>query len=207
MEYQKKVEEDIKKYQEEEKLKKKTMREKYKEIQKENYENALKKKEKQIHEKEMEKKEKNDMNMFNGEENRNMMKMKRMNTADLSRINQNIKHQIAINNYEEQKYKKEREQEQKKYFDEELLQKEKKQKMISDFRKGLDEQLKEKQKMKELKNKVKIEENKDNWNINNQIEEEKNIKKRLKYERICSYKKELDEQIEKNKKLRQHELE
>ena len=43
MEYQKKVEEDIKKYQEEEKLKKKTMREKYKEIQKENYENALKK--------------------------------------------------------------------------------------------------------------------------------------------------------------------
>ena len=206
IEYQKKVEEDVKKYQEEEKLKKKTMREKYKEIQKENYENALKKKERQIHEKEMEKKEKNDMNMFNGEENRNMMKMKRMNTADLSRINQNVKHQIAINNYEEQKYKKEREQEQKKYFDEELLQKEKKQKLISDFRKGLDEQLKEKQKLKELKNKVKIEENKDNWNINNQIEEEKNIKKKLKYERICNYKKELDDQIEKNKKLKQNEL-
>ena len=146
------------------------------------------------------------MNMFNGEENRNMMKMKRMNTADLSRINQNVKHQIAINNYEEQKYKKEREQEQKKYFDEELLQKEKKQKLISDFRKGLDEQLKEKQKLKELKNKVKIEENKDNWNINNQIEEEKNIKKKLKYERICNYKKELDDQIEKNKKLKQNEL-
>ena len=206
IEYQKKVEEDIKKYQEEEKLKKKTMREKYKEIQKENYENALKKKERKIHEKEMEKKEKNDVNIFNGEENRNMMKMKRMNTADLSRINQNIKHQIAINNYEEQKYKKEREQEQKKFFDEELLQKEKKQKMISDFRKGLDEQLKEKQKMKVLKNKVKIEENKDNWNINNQLEEEKNIKKKLKYERICNYKKELDEQIEKNKKLKQNEL-
>jgi len=206
IEYQKKVEEDIKKFQEEEKLKKKTMREKYKEIQKENYENALKKKEKQIHEKEMEKKEKNDMNMFNGEENRNMMKMKRMNTADLSRINQNIKHQIAINNYEEQKYKKEREQEQKKFFDEELLQKEKKQKMISDFRKGLDEQLKEKQKMKELKNKVKIEETKDNWNIKNQIEEEKNNKKKLKYEKISNYKKELDEQIEKNKKLKQNEL-
>ena len=83
IEYQKKVEEEIKKYQEEEKLKKKTMREKYKEIQKENYENALKKKERQIHEKEMEKKEKNDMNIFNGEENRNLMKMKRMKTFQI----------------------------------------------------------------------------------------------------------------------------
>ena len=50
--YQKKIQEDIKKYEEEEKIKRKTLREKYKEIEKENYENALKKKQKTEYEKE-----------------------------------------------------------------------------------------------------------------------------------------------------------
>ena len=50
-----------------------------------------------------------------------------------------MRHQMAINNYENQKYKREIEQEQKKLINEEMLQKEKKKKMINDFKKGLDE--------------------------------------------------------------------
>ena len=42
--------------------------------------------------------------------------MKQKNTVDLNKINQNMKHQIAINNYEENKYKRESELEQKKYI-------------------------------------------------------------------------------------------
>ena len=206
LEYQKKVEEDLKKYQEEEKIKKKTLREKYKEIQKENYENALKKKQKEIYEKELEKKEKNDINMFNEEANRTLqlMKMKQKSVENLNKINQNMKHQMAINNYEEQKYKREREQEKKRIIDEELNQKEKKKKMINEFRKGLDEQIKEKQKMKELNNKVKIDENQDNLNYNNKMIEELNMMNKKKYEKINNYKKELDEQIERNKKYKQN---
>ena len=202
--YQKKVEEDKKKFEEEEKMKKKALREKYKEIEKENYENALKKKQEKINEKELEKKEKNDLNIFTDEASRTLqlIKMKQKNVEDLNKINKNIKHQMAINNYEEQKYKREREEEQKKYIEEELLKKEQKKKMISDYRKGLDEQIKEKQKMKEQKNQVKMDENKDLLNINNQIAEEKNIRNKIKYEKINNYKKELDEQIEKNKKFK-----
>ena len=114
--------------------------------------------------------------MFDEEANRTLqlMKMKQKNAEDLNRINQNMKHQIAINNYEEQKYKREREQEQKKINDEELLLKERKQKMINDYRKGLDEQVKEKQMLKEINNKVKFDENKDCLNIKNQLQEEQN---------------------------------
>ena len=204
--YQKKIEEDLKKYEEEEKIKRKALREKYKEIEKENYENALKKKQKKEYEKELEKNEKNDLNMFNEEANRTLqlMKMKQKNAEDLNRINQNMKHQIAINNYEELKYKREREQEQKKINDEELLLKERKQKMINDYRKGLDEQVKEKQMLKEINNKVKFDENKDCLNIKNQLQEEQNNRNKEKYEKINNYKKELDEQIEKNKKFKQN---
>ena len=202
--YQKKIEEDKKKFEEEEKLKKKALREKYKEIEKENYENALKKKKEKMNAKELEKKEINDLNIFTDEAGRTLqlIKKKQKNVEDLNKINQNIKHQIAINNYEEQKYKREKEEEQKKYIDEELLKKEQKKKMISDYRKGLDEQIKEKQKMKAQKNQVKLDENKDLLNINNQIAEEKNIRNKIKYEKINNYKKELDEQIEKNKKFK-----
>lgn len=56
IEYQKKVENDIKKFEEEENIKKKNLKQKYKEIEKENLENALKKKQKKIYEKELEKK-------------------------------------------------------------------------------------------------------------------------------------------------------
>ena len=204
--YQKKIEEDLKIYEEEEKIKRKTLREKYKEIEKENYENALKKKQKKEYEKELEKKEKNDLNMFNEEANRTLqlMKMKQKNAEDLYKTNQNIKHKIVLNNYEEQKYKREREQEQKKINDEELLLKERKQKMINDYKKGLDEQVKEKQMMKEINNKVKFDENKDCLNIKNQLQEEQNNRNKEKYEKINNYKKELDEQIEKNKKFKQN---
>ena len=102
-----------------------------------------------MQEKELEKNEKNDFNNFIDEDNNRtlqLIKMKQKNTVDLNKINQNMKHQIAINNYEENKYKRESELEQKKYIDEELLQKEKKQKLINDYKKGLDEQIKEKEK-------------------------------------------------------------
>ena len=206
VDYQKKIEEELKKYEEEEKMKRKALREKYKEIEKENYENALKKKQKKEYEKELEKNEKNDLNMFNEEANRTLqlMKMKQKNNEDLNRINQNMKHQIAINNYEEQKYKREREEEQKKIEDEELLLKERKQKMINDYKKGLDEQMKEKKIMKEINNKDKLDENKEFLNIKNQLLEEQKIRNKEKYEKIYNYKKELDEQIEKNKKLKQN---
>ena len=206
VDYQKKLEEEIRKYEEEEKMKRKILREKYKEIEKENYENALKKKQKKQQEKELEKNEKNYLNMFNEEANRTLqlMKMKQKDAKDLNRINHNMKHQIAINNYEEQKYKREREQEQKKINDEELLLKERKQKMINDYKKGLDEQVKEKTMMKEIDNKIKYDENKDCLNIKNQLQEEQNIRKKEKYEKIYKYKKELDEQVEKNRKFKRN---
>ena len=207
IEYQKKIEENLKKYEKEENIKKKTLREKYKEIEKENYENAIKKKQKIMQEKELEKNEKNDFNNFIDEDNNRtlqLIKMKQKNTVDLNKINQNMKHQIAINNYEENKYKRESELEQKKYIDEELLQKEKKQKLINDYKKGLDEQIKEKEKLKERINKDKIDENKDFLNLNIQLQNEKNLREKQKYEKINNYKKELDEQIEKNKKYKKN---
>ena len=209
IEYQKKIEEDYKKYQEEENLKKKKLKDKYKEIEKENYENALKKKKEKIFEKEKEKNEKNDINIFVDKENKtkeiinkNQIKNEELNK---NKINQNMKHQMAINNYENQKYKREIEQEQIKLINEEMLQKEKKKKMINDFKKGLDEQIKEKQKFKEKVKETKINENKDNLDINNKIIEENNLKNKIKYEKINNYKKDLDEQIERNKKLKQND--
>ena len=208
IEYQKKIEEDLKKYQEQENMKKKMIRDKYKEIEKENYENALKKKKERIFEKEMEKKEKNDINIFVKEENKlkENIKNKILKTEETNKnkINQNIKHQMAINNYENQKYKREIEQEQKKLINDELIQNEKKKKMINDFKKGLDDQIKEKQKLKELNKEKIMNENKDNLNIKNQIIEENNMRNKVKYERINNYKKDLDEQIEQNKKLKQN---
>ena len=196
IEYQKKIEEDLKKYQEQENMKKKMIRDKYKEIEKENYENALKKKKERIFEKEMEKKEKNDINIFVKEENKlkENIKNKILKTEETNKnkINQNIKHQMAINNYENQKYKREIEQEQKKLINDELIQNEKKKKMINDFKKGLDDQIKEKQKLKELNKEKIMNENKDNLNIKNQIIEENNMRNKVKYERINIYKKDLD---------------
>ena len=207
--YQKKIEEDLKKYEEQEKIKKKNLRDKYKEIQKENYENALKKKKERMKEKEDEKNEKNNENIFSQEDSRtkDLIKKKQKEVEELSKnkINQNIKHQMAINNYENQKYKREIEQEKKKFINEELAQNEKKKKMVNEFKQGLDEQIKEKQKLKELKNKEKINENKDNLNINNQIIEENNIRNKIRYEKINNYKKELDEQIEMNRKMKQND--
>ena len=209
IEYQKKIEEDLKKYQEQENVKKKNLRDKYKEIEKENYENALKKKKEKILEREIEKNEKNNINLFNKEDNRmkEIIRQKQIKIDELSKsnINQNIKHQMAINNYENQKYKREIEQEKKKFINEELAQNEKKKKMMNEFKQGLDEQIKEKQKLKELKNKAKINENKDNLNINNQIIEENNIRNKIRYEKINNYKKELDEQVERNKKMKQND--
>ena len=121
----------------------------------------------------MEKKEKNDINIFVKEENKlkENIKNKILKTEETNKnkINQNIKHQMAINNYENQKYKKEIEQEQKKLINDELIQNEKKKKMINDFKKGLDDQIKEKQKLKELNKEKIMNENKDNLNIKNQI--------------------------------------
>ena len=209
IEYQKQIEKDLKKYQEQENMKKKILRDKYKEMQKENYENAIKKKKEKIKEKEIEKSEKNNVNIFDKEDNRakeiflkNQLKVEQFSK---NKINQNIKHQLAINNYENQKYKKEIEQEKKRFINEELAQNEKKKKMMDDFKKGLDAQIKEKQRLKELKDKEKINENKDNLNVNNQIMEENNIRNKAKYEKINNYKRELDEQVERNRKIKQNE--
>ena len=207
IEYQKKIEEDLKKYQEQENIKRKKLVDKYREIQKENYENALKKRKEKLMEKEIEKKEKNNVNIFNKEDNRTkeIIKSKQIKVDELSKnkINQNIKHQMAINNYENQKYKREIEQENKKYIKEEFDQNEKKKKMMNEFKKGLDEQIKEKQKLKELKEKTKINENRDNLNINKQIIEENNQRNKAKYERINNYKRDLDEQVERKRKIKQ----
>ena len=120
IEYQKQIEEDLKKYQEQENMKKKILRDKYKEMQKENYDNAIKKKKEKIKEKEIEKSEKNNVNIFDKEDNRakeiflkNQLKVEQFSK---NKINQNIKHQLAINNYENQKYKKEIEQEKKRFI-------------------------------------------------------------------------------------------
>ena len=206
IEYQKKIEEDYKKYQEQENIKKKKLKDKYKEIEKENYENALKKRKEKFIEKEREKREKNDINIFVDENKKKEMGIKtQIQNEELNKnkINQNIKHQIAINNYENQKYKREIEQEQKKIINEEMIQNEKKKKMINEFKKGLDEQIKEKQKSKEIDKEAKLNENKDNLDIKNKIIEENNLRNRIKYEKINNYKKELDEQIERNKKFKQ----
>ena len=84
-----------------------------------------------------------------------------------------------------------------------MIQNEKKKKMINEFKKGLDEQIKEKQKSKEIDKEAKLNENKDNLDIKNKIIEENNLRNRIKYEKINNYKKELDEQIERNKKFKQ----
>ena len=55
---------------------------------------------------------------------------------------------------------------------------------MNDFKQGLDAQIKEKQRLKELKVKEKINENKDNLNVNNQIIEENNKRNKVKYEKI-----------------------
>ena len=201
IEYQKQIEEDLKKYQELENMKKKELRDKYKEIQKENYENAIKKKKEKIKEKEMEKNVKED-NRAKEIFQKNQLKADEFSK---NKINQNIKHQIAINNYENLKYKREIEQEKKKFINEELAQNEKKKKMMNDFKQGLDAQIKEKQRLKELKVKEKINENKDNLNVNNQIIEENNKRNKVKYEKINNYKRELDEQVERNRKMKQNE--
>ena len=206
IDYQKKIEEDLKKYHEQENMKKKIKRDKCKEIEKENYENALKKRKEKMMEKKL---EKNDVNLFNKEDIRTkqIIREKQIKVEELSKnkINQNLKHQMAINNYENQKYKREIEQEKKKIINEELAQNEKKKKMINEFKKGLDEQIKEKQRLKELNDKAKINENQDNLNINNQIIEENNIRNKIKYERINNYKRDLDEQVERNKKIKHNE--
>jgi hypothetical protein len=77
--------------------------------------------------------------------------------------------------------------------------------MMNDFKQGLDAQIKEKQRLKELKVKEKINENKDNLNVNNQIIEENNKRNKVKYEKINNYKRELDEQVERNRKMKQNE--
>ena len=56
--------------------------------------------------------------------------------------------------------------------------------MMNDFKQGLDAQIKEKQRLKELKVKEKINENKDNLNVNNQIIEENKKRNKVKYEKI-----------------------
>ena len=207
IEYQKKIEEDFKKYQEQENMKKKILRDKYKEIEKENYENAIKKKKEKMDEKEKEKNDKNNENIF-GEEykTKELIQKNKPQIEELNKnkINQNLKHQIAINNYENQKYQREMEQQQKKLINNELFQNEKKKKMINEFKKGLDEQIKEKQKLKQLNKEAKINENNDNINIKNQIIQENNLRNKEKYEKINNYKKELDEQIERDKKLKQN---
>ena len=166
----------------------------------------MKKRKEKFIEKEREKREKNDINIFVDENKKKEMGIKtQIQNEELNKnkINQNIKHQIAINNYENQKYKREIEQEQKKIINEEMIQNEKKKKMINEFKKGLDEQIKEKQKSKEIDKEAKLNENKDNLDIKNKIIEENNLRNRIKYEKINNYKKELDEQIERNKKFKQ----
>ena len=128
------------------------------------------------------------------------------NEKEILGINQFTKHQNAINNYEEQKYKREIEEEKKKLFDEEKLRKEKKQKMIEDYRNGLAQQVMEKKKLNEMKNEVKLNENKDNNEINNRFIEERNMLNKQKHDKIINYKRELDEQIEKNKKIKKEEF-
>ena len=86
-----------------------------------------------------------------------------------------------------------------------MIQNEKKKKMITEFKRGLDDQIKEKQKLKELKEKAKINENRDNIKINNQILEENNQRNTDKYKKISNYKRDLDEQIERNRKLKQND--
>ena len=139
IEYQKKIEEDLKKFKEQEDLKKKKIRDKYKEIEKENYESALKKRKEKLFEKENSKKEETydyifgKVDMKLKEENRK--KQQKNEELNKNKINQNIKHLMAINNYENQKYKREIEEEQKKYVNENLIQNEKKKKMINEFKK------------------------------------------------------------------------
>ena len=122
--------EDLKKYNMEQINNKKLLREKYKEIEKANYEIAQQKKQKRLSERESDKKAMNEyMDYFlpknKGKENQ-MKIMQQKNEKEISGINQFTKHQNAINNYEEQKYKREMEEEKKKLIDEEKIQKDEK---------------------------------------------------------------------------------
>lgn len=210
LEYQKKMDEDIKNYNMEQMNNKKLMREKYKEIEKANYEIAQQKKQKRITERESDKKAMNEyIDYFHPNNDGKEMQIKIMqqkNEKEISGMNQYTKHQNAINNYEEQKYKREIEEEKKKLFDEEKMRKEKKQKMIEDYRMCLAQQIMEKKKLNEMKNEVKLNENKDNNDINNKFIEEQNILNKQKHDKIVNYKRELDEQIEKNKKIKKEEF-
>ena len=91
----------------------------------------LKKRKKKLKKKKW-KKKKNDTNIFVKEDNRakEIFQKNQLKADEFSKnkINQNIKHQIAINNYENLKYKREIEQEKKKFINEELAQNEKRRK-------------------------------------------------------------------------------
>ena len=210
IEYQKKMNEDLKKYNMEQINNKKLLREKYKEIEKANYEIAQQKKQKKLSERESDKKAMNEyIDYFHQSNEKKDLPTKitqQKNEKEILGINQFTKHQNAINNYEEQKYKREIEEEKKKLFDEEKLRKEKKQKMIEDYRNGLAQQVMEKKKLNEMKNEVKLNENKDNNEINNRFIEERNMLNKQKHDKIINYKRELDEQIEKNKKIKKEEF-
>ena len=206
IEYHKKMIEDIKNYNTELINNKKLMREKYKEIEKVNYEMVQQQKQKRLSERESDKKAMNEyMDYFlpknKGKENQ-MKIMQQKNEKEISGINQFTKHQNAINNYEEQKYKREMEEEKKKLIDEEKIQKEKKQKMIEDYRMCLAQQVMEKKKL----NEIKLNENKDDNEINNKFIEEQNKLNKQRHDKILNYKRELDEQIEKNKKIKKEEF-
>ena len=68
--------------------------------------------------------------------------------------------------------------------------------MIEDYRMCLAQQVMEKKKL----NEIKLNENKDNNGISNKFIEEQNKLNKQRHDKIINYKRELDEQIEKNKK-------
>lgn len=191
--YNKEIQEEIKKYEDNEKQKKKELRERYKQIQKENEESA---KLKQINRQKKEEENINSNFFFGGGSNEK--KPKPSIKVDYNSENFLNKEKI-VKEYEAKKLQREMEEKIKKENEEEDNKKKQKQKMIEEFRMGLDNQIAAKKDIHRQKTETLKNDKKQIEKINQEIKAEKLKSENQKKDKISQYKKSLDDQIKKKK--------
>ena len=108
------------------------------------------------------------------------------------------KKQILVKEYEAKKLQREIEEKAKKEHDEEEMKKIKKQKMIEEFRNGLDQQIIAKKALNQQNKEGKKNDRAQIEKINNEINQERDNQVQNKKDKINQYKKLLDDQVQKN---------
>ena len=189
--YNKELKDEMNKFEENEKRKKKELREKYIQLQKENEESA-RLRQIALKNKNKENKEIKE-NPFCGYEN--TKPKQQIVIDDHSAYN---KKQILVKEYEAKKLQREIEEKAKKEHDEEEMKKIKKQKMIEEFRNGLDQQIIAKKALNQQNKEGKKNDRAQIEKINNEINQERDNQVQNKKDKINQYKKLLDDQVQKN---------